>query len=223
MTVMPRRSKVRWSATDTSRSSSGTIAGRYSTSVTATPRSWNADANSAPTAPAPTMTMLDGSSVMRSTSSEVMTRLPSGTIPGSDLTREPVARITSVAVRTRSPPVPGVPSAPWSATRTRPGPSRRPRPATHSTPFLPTRLLRPVHMRRTTGPCSRPRPRSRPRRRSRARRGRLPPSRILCARPADSRIALVGMQPRWRQVPPILSASTSATLRPSWAARNAAV
>ena len=31
------------------------------------------------------------------------------------------------------------------------------------------------------------------------------------------------MHPRWRHVPPILSWSTSATFRPSWAARNAAV
>ncbi len=34
-------------------------------------------------------------------------RSPSGTRPGSDLTREPVATMTSVAWRTRSPPLPG--------------------------------------------------------------------------------------------------------------------
>ena len=49
---------------------------------------------------------------MRRTSSEVTIRLPSGTMPGSDLTREPVARITSVALSSRSPPAPGVPSSP---------------------------------------------------------------------------------------------------------------
>src|SRR6478735_6448676 len=43
------------------------------------------------------------------------------------------------------------------------------------------------------------------------------------ANAADSRRALVGTHPRWRHVPPILSWSTSATFRPSWAARNAAV
>ena len=64
-------------------------------------------------------------------------------IPGRLLTRDPVARMTSVASSTRSPPAPGVPSSPWSATRTLPGPSRRPRPATHSTLFLPIRLLTP--------------------------------------------------------------------------------
>src|SRR3954470_24889469 len=31
------------------------------------------------------------------------------------------------------------------------------------------------------------------------------------------------MQPRWRHVPPSLSSSTRAVLRPSWAARNGAV
>src|SRR3954452_13748320 len=43
------------------------------------------------------------------------------------------------------------------------------------------------------------------------------------AKAADSRSALVGMQPRWRHVPPSLSWSTSATLIPSWPARKAAV
>ncbi len=77
-------------------------------------------------------------------------RTPSGTRPGRLFTRLPVARITSVASSTRSPPVPGVPSSPWSRTRTLPGPSRRPRPATHSTPFFLIRLRSPVHIRRTT-------------------------------------------------------------------------
>src|SRR3954464_14125267 len=47
--------------------------------------------------------------------------------------------------------------------------------------------------------------------------------RTCSTKPADSRSVLVGMQPRWRHVPPILSSSTRATLRPSWAARKAAV
>ena len=59
-------------------------------------------------------------------SSLVTIRLPSGTSPGSDLTREPVARITSVAFRTRSPPAPGVPSSPGWLTRILPGPSSLP-------------------------------------------------------------------------------------------------
>ena len=45
---------------------------------------------------------------------------------------------------------------------------------------------------------------------------------LLSSRSADSSIALVGIQPRWRQVPPILCWSTRATRSPSCAARNAA-
>ena len=47
--------------------------------------------------------------------------------------------------------------------------------------------------------------------------------RTRSANAADSSRALVGMQPRCRHVPPILSSSTSATFSPSWAARKAAV
>ena len=92
------------------------------------PRSWYIDANSTPTAPLPTTTMSFGSESDFRTSSLVTIRLPSTSRPGSDLTREPVARITSFASRTRSPPLPGVPSSPGWLTRTFVGPSRRPRP-----------------------------------------------------------------------------------------------
>ena len=104
MTVMPRLVKLRSRSLLTSASSSGTICGRYSSSVTLTPTSWNMLANSTPTAPAPTITMSLGSVSILSTSSLVTIRLPSGSRPGSDLTREPVAMMTSVAFRTRSPP-----------------------------------------------------------------------------------------------------------------------
>ncbi len=134
----------------TSPSSSGTIWGRYSSSVTLTPRSWNIEANSTPTAPAPTMTMSFGSVSILRTSSLVTMRLPSGVRPGSDLTREPVARMTSVALRTRSPPAPGVPSSPGWLTRTLLGPSSRPRPSTQVTLFLSISVLSPVHIRLTT-------------------------------------------------------------------------
>ena len=70
--------------------------------------------------------------------------------PGSDFTREPVARMTSVACRTRSPPLPGVPSSPGCTTRIFCGPSRRPRPAIQVTLFLSMSVLRPVHIRFTT-------------------------------------------------------------------------
>ncbi|MFN8630131.1 MAG: hypothetical protein U0838_07345 [Chloroflexota bacterium] len=111
--------------------------------MTLTPRSWNAEANSEPTAPAPMTTRLAGSSVQRRTSSLVTMRRPSGTRPGSDFTREPVARTMSFAVSVRVWPSSAV-------TTIRDGPSSRPRPATHSTLFLPTSDFRPVHMRFTT-------------------------------------------------------------------------
>jgi hypothetical protein len=150
MTVMPRLVNERSTTLLTSPSSSGTICGAYSRTVTATPTSWNIDANSTPTAPAPTMTMSLGNVSSLSTSSLVRIRLPSGVSPGRLLTRDPVARMTSVAWRMRSPPLPGVPSSPGWRTRTFCGPSRRPRPAIHVTLFLSMSVLRPVHMRFTT-------------------------------------------------------------------------
>src|SRR5690348_13819202 len=48
------------------------------------------------------------------------------------------------------------------------------------------------------------------------------PARAASASSAVCSSALVGTQPRCRQVPPSLSRSTRATLRPSWAARSAA-
>jgi len=72
-------------------------------SVTFTPRSWYSEANSTPTAPAPTTMTSFGSESARRASSEVMIRLPSISRPGSDLTRDPVAMMTSVPLRTRYP------------------------------------------------------------------------------------------------------------------------
>ncbi len=150
MIVTPRLVKLRSTTLLTSASSSGTIWGRYSRTVTLTPRSAYMLANSTPTAPAPTMTMSLGTVSMRRMSSLVTMCVPSGSSPGSDLTRDPVARMTSVALRTRSPPAPGVPSSPAWLTRTLPGPSSRPRPATQVTLFLSMSVLRPVHIRLTT-------------------------------------------------------------------------
>jgi hypothetical protein len=47
-------------------------------------------------------------------------------------------------------------------------------------------------------------------------------SRETSATSAECRSALVGMQPRWRQVPPSLPFSTRPTVLPSWTARSAA-
>ena len=149
-TFTPRRVKLRSRSLLMSLSSAGTMAGRYSRSVTWLPMSWKKLANSTPTAPAPTMTMPVGAASRRRMSSLVRIFLPSGVRPGSDLTREPVATMTSPACRRRSPPPPGLPSSPGWLTRTRPAPSRRPRPSTNATLFLVTRLFRPVHIRFTT-------------------------------------------------------------------------
>ena len=165
---------------------------------------------------------LAGIASERSTSSLVTIRVPSGTMPGSDLTREPVASTTSVPLSTRSPPAPGVPSSPARLTRTLVGPSSLPRPWIQVTSFFLTRLPTPFHIRvtiwsRRFAICAKST--------SAAPGSRSPKSpawRIRSASPADSSIALVGMQPRWRHVPPILSSSTRATRRPSWAPRKAA-
>jgi hypothetical protein len=63
------------------------------------PRSWYIDANSTPTAPDPTITIDFGSRSLLRTSSDVTIREPSGTRPGSDFTREPVAMMMSLACR----------------------------------------------------------------------------------------------------------------------------
>ena len=75
-------------------------------------------------------------------------RFPSGSRPGSDFTRDPVARITSVPWRTRSPP--GLSASGVISTRTWVGPSRRPLPWIQVTLFLSIRLFSPVHSRLTT-------------------------------------------------------------------------
>ena len=83
------------------------------------------------------MTITEAGSVsIRRTSSEVTIRFPSGSMPGRLLTREPVARMTSVALRTRSPPPPGVPSSPAMLTRTFVAPSSRPRPGIQVTSYF---------------------------------------------------------------------------------------
>ena len=106
-------------------------------------------ANSEPTAPAPITMTLAGIVSERSTSSLVTIRLPSGTMPGSDFTRDPVASTTSVPLSTRSPPAPGVPSSPARLTRTLVAPSSLPRPWIQVTSFFLTRLPTPFHIRVT--------------------------------------------------------------------------
>ena len=117
---MPRLRNAFSSSGEISSSSSGTMRGRASSRVTSLPKDRKMDANSTPTAPAPTMTTVFG---MRGTfrmSRLPTTTLPSNSTPGSDRASEPVANIicsdsTSVVW-------------PSASTATRPAPAQRPQP-----------------------------------------------------------------------------------------------
>src|SRR5713226_7043630 len=116
------------SSLEISSSSSGTIRGSISRMVTSVPNVRKMDANSTPTAPAPTTTRLLGTSV-----SERISRFPpmvllSNTTPGSDRASEPVASITFFAAISVV--------FPSFSTLTRPGPAYFPQPVTESTLFF---------------------------------------------------------------------------------------
>ena len=206
---------TRWSSPGSSWSS-------ISTTVTWLPRRLKTLANSQPITPPPTMARLAGTSSMRSSSSLVMTR-------GSDQSKrpmrtgsEPLARIT--ASPSSSPPssstVPSGRVAPGARAR-RPGPASVACPATTCTLRALSRWATPsrscvvaASLRAMKAAKSSPTsPTCTPY--SAARRA-------SCRRAAPATIALVGMQPRLRQVPPISRASTTVTSAPSWAARPAA-
>ena len=89
---MPRLRNALASSAETSASSMGRMAGAISTSVTSVPKALKTSANSQPTAPAPTITMLFGAFSSVSASSELRTVLRSSSSPacGSPFTREPV-------------------------------------------------------------------------------------------------------------------------------------
>ena len=116
-----------------------------------TPRSWYIDANSTPTAPAPTtITLLRqrvrGQDVVRGDDPlAVRARARAATSPASPWRGS--RRCPGARARRRRP---GLPSSPAIWTRTLVGPSRRPLPWIQVTLFLSTRLLTPVHMRLTT-------------------------------------------------------------------------
>ena len=137
-------------------------------------------------------------------SSLVTMRSPSGSRPGRLLTRRPgredrVLRGSS----TRSPV--GWSSSSMVATRTVVAPSSVAVPRMYSTLFFVTRRIRPLCSRSTTWSRRSAMATGSPvaLRRRRCRTGR--PCRMRSSRSADSSIALVGMQPTWRHVPPILS------------------
>ena len=153
-----------------------------------------------PTAPAPTTMSLAGTSRERRMWSLVTIRSPSGSMPGSDFVREPVARMVSFDVSTRSPV--GWPASSVVATEIVVAPSSVAVPRMYSTLCFLTRNMRPLVIF-STMPSRRSAitPRSSP----------ISPTvmpnsaawRTRSTRSADSSIALVGMQPTCRQVPPM--------------------
>ncbi len=122
--LIPRLSNCLRSSWPIASSSSGTRLGAISTSVTSQPTLRQNDANSTPTAPAPSTIALGGMESRKSASSLVSTWRPSVAMPGSCRALEPVATMMwPVSSSTWSPP-------PSAVTTTRPGPVIRPRPCT---------------------------------------------------------------------------------------------
>ena len=213
ITLMPRLLKLRVITCETSGSSLGAIRGSASTTVTSAPRSDHNEANSRPTAPAPTTIAERGTSPIASAWSLLMTRLPSSSTPGRLLAYDPVATMKCPASSVRFPDSPVTVS--FCAE------SKAPLPVMVSILFFFIRNWRPLCSWSTifclraiaVGQSS-----STP-------ATLTPTSAPLRASWYTSAVwssALVGMQPWCRQVPPSLSRSTRATLIPSWAARMAA-
>jgi hypothetical protein len=186
------------------------IDGSASKTVTVDPRSLSSEANSQPMAPPPTTATEAGSSSRASTSSDVRTTVPSTSKPGTVRGTDPAASTTWSPVRsTVDPSVP--------ATRTtRPGWSV-PLPLNTVTPRPFRSPARPLCSWSTTC-CLR----AWLTEKSRAGAGAsFGPTPKVAAPVTDrnteavSRNSLAGTQPRWRQVPPTLSSSTTATARPA--------
>ena len=165
------------------------------------------DANSQPMAPPPMTAAVAGRALRSRNSSEVTTIFPSISNPGSVLGTEPAARITLV-------PLARTPASSPSTTVTVPSASSRPVPEKTVT-LRPLRSPeRPLKRRSTisflrfwlvaklTSPSV-----------------TLMPNSLACSTVrrtcAVSRNSLAGTQPRCRQVPPTLSRSTMAILRPA--------
>ncbi len=105
-TSMPRFLKERSTIEVTSLSQPGRILGSASRIVTWAPRSLIIDANSQPMAPPPMTTAVAGTDGIDSTSSEVMTTVPSTSKPGIVRVAEPAAMITASPVSSTSPDPP---------------------------------------------------------------------------------------------------------------------
>lgn len=208
---MPRffSPRVRWR--DTSASSSGTNRSAASTRVTRAPIDRCSEAYSTPIAPPPSTSTESGRPGANSASSLVTTRRPSAARPGSIRGRDPVASTIPRRAAT----------SPYPSTRTPRGPVNSALPATTSTFACAKCACTPRWLRDTmssrvatsAGQSTDSRTAFTPHR-SRA-------SAMPSTSSAACSIALLGMQPRCRQVPPTLSRSARTTLSPSPAARSA--
>jgi len=164
-----------------------------------------------PTAPAPTITMDFGIRSSLTAWSLLITASPSMARPGSDLGCDPLAT-TRFLARTV---VPLPFTVTWSAASITPSPLKTvtlfflSRNSTPRQSWVTTASLR----LSTWGQSISGWPTLRPR----------PPAALFMvyASSDECRNDLVGMQPRWRQVPPTFSFSMTATLSPSWAPRIA--
>src|SRR5262245_48184681 len=215
-TVMPRLRNAFSSSAEMAASSFGTRRGSSSMMVTSLPNWRKIDANSTPTAPLPRMAIEAGISGRLMASSLVMMFFRSTAIFGTVLGADPVATMISFADSTRF-------FAP--VTSTLPAPRRLAVPVIDSTLFFRNRNSTPLVSPATIAflrACTR----------AMSRRGGAVPSKRMpqsaafnaslkvCACSSN---AFVGMQPRFRQVPPRTgSRSTTAVRNPSCDARMAA-
>ena len=184
--------------------------------VTSLPNRRKTEANSTPTAPAPRTMRRLGTILLSSNSSLVTMCAPSTLRPGRSRGAEPLARTMCFASTVWFPDDP-------PETLMRPGPASRAWPCTRSTLFLRKRNSTPLAFEVTIFSLRFKTP---------AMSTEISPftsmpcsfaSRAVSSTSAEWSNALVGMQPRKRQVPPRRSSfSMQATLSPSCPARIAA-
>src|SRR4051812_774082 len=215
-TLMPCFLNERSSSVEIASSSTGTMRGSSSISVTSLPKRRKIEPNSTPTAPVPMITIDLGIALSPIASSLVMIRLRSISTPGTLRGCDPVA--TMISLRAVS-----VCCCP-SVTSTLPFPARRPLPLIQSILFFlnssSTPPVRPLTIRSLRDwTCAM----SRPMAASPSVKPHSFQSWAILSECACSSSAFVGMQPQFRQVPPRTGArSTTAVRRPSCAARIAA-
>ena len=213
---MPRLRNDRWTTPATSASQPARMRGSASRTVTSTPRSPIMEANSQPMAPPPITAAEPGSASTDSSSSEVITTVPSTSKPSMVRGSDPVARITDPASRVAVSPALApslLPSPPVTVT-VRPGPSdpvpeytvtlRRPsspdRPPASRSMICCLRAMVAVQFREGGPAVSTP---------------NSPARATVLKTEAVSSSSLAGMQPTCRQVPPTRSFSTRPTSSPA--------